>query len=137
MCPLTPISCATLFETEIDVNGNMYIAKMTENGNLAWVLCDDARIGKVNGKSPKKVFLNKNKVQTIKNGFPLTPIECVSLYETEVGIDGNEYIAQMVNGKLAWMLQDNALYCNTTEVISVTLPNNNSKRRMKSAKSSR
>ena len=37
---------------------------------------------------------------------PVTPIELVSMYDTEVGCDGQLYIAQYIGGVLSWVCMD-------------------------------
>jgi hypothetical protein len=129
MSPLTPICCASLFDKEMGIDGDMYIAKMID-GKLSWVKCNTSSTC----QTSKKVMINRDRIQIKKNmphGFPLTPIEHASQYDTELGTDGNEYIAQSINGKLVWMLQDKASNSNSTKVIKVNLPKDNSRRRTK------
>ncbi len=103
MCPLTPASLASVYDTEFGVDGKLYIAQYVD-GQLCWVCTDNS---------------------DVTEGLPATPACFASVYATEFGVAGKLYIAQYVDGQLCWVCMDND---SSTEKTKKSRKSNKSKR---------
>jgi hypothetical protein len=113
MCVVRDILYAEHFDTEMGLDGKMYIALYVD-GVMSWVCLDDD-----NQVKKKKKHHRKNS----QSKYPLIPIDCVVEHDVYTGEDGKSYIAKCVRGKMCWKLhtppKDNSI--NVTVNVFITI----------------
>jgi hypothetical protein len=115
MSPLTPIAFASVFDTEIGIDGKVYIAQYVED-NLCWVcMSDDSPT-----ETTKSRQLSKSK-STTPNKYPSIPLDCVCVNDVFTGEDGNSYIARKVKGQMSWSLLTKTHEWNSTKITYLTI----------------
>lgn len=121
MCPTTPIEFASVYDTEIGFDGQMYMAQYVD-GLFCWVCLDGVSLSQSN-ETPKSVRSKQRRKQkqNVSNKYPSIPLECVTVNEIHVGGDGNSYIAKMVKGRMSWLLHTQSYDWNSTTITTITV----------------
>jgi hypothetical protein len=111
MCVVRDAMFAELFETEIGMDGKMYMA-MYVDGVMTWVCLEEDSPAKNKNKSRRKPVRK----------FPEIPLDCVCENDVFTGEDGKSYVAKRVNGKMCWKLYTDTPKASTVNVsVNVTV----------------
>jgi hypothetical protein len=123
MCPSTPIEFASVYDTEIGYDGQMYMAQYVD-GLLCWVCLDGVSFSQ-SEEAPKsgrsKQRQRQRQKQNTCNKYPSIPLECATVNEVYVGEDGNAYIAKMVKGRMSWSAHTKSHDWNSTTITTITI----------------
>lgn len=106
MCVIRDAMFASLGETEMGLDGKMYMA-MYVGDVLTWVPFEDDTEAKKKRKPRRKP----------KCKFPEIPIDYVCEGDIYTGEDGNSYIAKVIEGKMRWKLYDETTQNKTVNVV--------------------
>lgn len=123
MCPTTPIEFASVYDTEIGYDGQMYMAQFVD-GLLCWVCLDGVSSSpseEVTKSGRSKSKQRQRQKQNASTKYPSIPLECATTDEIYVGGDGNSYIAKMVKGRMSWSLHTQSHDWNSTTITTITV----------------
>lgn len=112
MSPITPIEFVCAFDTEIGMDGKVYIAKYVD-GCLSWCCAEE-------NNSPT-VTPKKSKAKAKK--YPSISLTEVIIGDVYIGEDGNSYVAQMGKNGMHWNLHTQSFSWNSNTVSYLTINN--------------